>query len=93
MNRRYLDGLDRAILQAILSLGEDAYGVPIMKVIQAAGKNIGVGTLYVALSRLEREGYIIGREVHGDYPERGGRPRMYYTPAIDLVKVLSEEKP
>ena len=70
--------LEEAILIAIWSLRENAYGVSINKwVSQSTRKNYTMGALYFALDRLFRNGYVnkIARNVA---QEKGGRSRTYY---------------
>ena len=70
--------LEEAILIAIWSLREDAYGISINKwVSQSTRKNYTMGALYFALDRLFRNGYVnkIARNVA---QEKGGRNRTYY---------------
>lgn len=70
--------LEEAILIAIWSLQEDAYGISVnLWVSQITGKNYTMGALYFALDRLFRNGYVnkITRNVSQD---KGGRSRTYY---------------
>lgn len=70
--------LEEAILIAVWSLREDAYGISINKwVSQSTRKNYTMGALYFALDRLFRNGYVnkIARNVA---QEKGGRSRTYY---------------
>ncbi len=70
--------LEEAILIAIWSLEENAYGISVTKrVSQIIGKNYTMGALYFALDRLFRNGYVnkIARNVS---QEKGGRSRTYY---------------
>lgn len=71
--------LEEAILIAIWSLSENAYGISINRwVSQIIGKNYTMGALYFALDRLFRNGYVnkIARNVS---QEKGGRSRTYYS--------------
>lgn len=67
------------MLLAVLRLGEDAYAVPIRGQIEGrAGRAVARGALYTTLDRLEQKALLRSRL--GDaLPERGGRPRRYYT--------------
>ena len=70
--------LEEAILIAVWSLGENAYGISINKwVSQTIGKNYTMGALYFSLDRLFRNGHVnkIARNVS---QEKGGRSRTYY---------------
>ena len=59
------------ILSFLSEQEEARYGLEI-----ARGANVGVGRLYPALARLERDGYIIGE--WGEPPKRGMRRRRKY---------------
>ncbi len=65
-------------LLAILRLGDDAYGVPIMRAIEDAGRpGVMRAAVYAALDRLQRKGLVRSRT--GDpTPERGGRAKRYF---------------
>ena len=68
-----------ALLQALIS-GE-GYGLELIERVRLRTKGkviIGQGSLYPALRELEEEGLL--RSWDGEpRPERGGRPRRYYT--------------
>ncbi len=69
--------LEELILLAVQHLGDDAYGVPIGDAVEAAGRNIAVGTLYITIDRLEKKGLLEGRQSEAT-PERGGKSRRYF---------------
>jgi PadR family transcriptional regulator PadR len=81
--RSYLGEMELMVLLAVVRLGDDAYGVPISKELLAlAGREIALGSIYAALDRIERKGFVAS--VLGDpTPERGGRAKRYFrvTPA------------
>ena len=70
--------LEEAILIAIWSLEENAYGITVNKwVSKATGKNYTMGALYFALDRLFRSGYV--NKIAKIVPQnKGGRSRTYY---------------
>jgi len=70
---------ETAVLLAILSLRDNAYGVTIRAVMsRSMQKKISYGTLYSYLDQLSRKGYIT--KTDGDpTPERGGRRKIFYT--------------
>ena len=80
---KHLGELEQMIVAAVLRLGDEAYGVPIIEPIEAlTGREIRSGALSVTLDRMERKGLL--RSHLGDASEgRGGRPRRYVavTPA------------
>ncbi len=63
---------------AVIRLGDNAYGVPISKVIQeSTSRDVLVGSVYAALERLEEKGFV-GSEVGEPTAERGGRAKRYF---------------
>lgn len=80
--RQFLGPLEEAVLQAILKIGSDAYGVSIAETIESVtGKRISTGALYTTLYRLEEKGLISSR-VGESTPERGGRAKKYFSVEI-----------
>jgi PadR family transcriptional regulator, regulatory protein PadR len=81
--RTYLGELELMVLIAVVRLGGDAYGVPISKeLLNLAGREVALGSIYAALDRIERKGFATS--LLGDpTPERGGRSKRYFrvTPA------------
>jgi hypothetical protein len=59
MGRESLGEFEKVVLLAILQLGGESYGAPILDEIERrAGQTPSSGTLYVALRRLERRGLL-----------------------------------
>jgi DNA-binding PadR family transcriptional regulator len=79
MKETYLGEFEHLVLLAVLRLGEEAYAVPIRETIAThSGRSVARGALYTTLDRLEQKRLL--RSTMGDaLPERGGRPRRYYT--------------
>jgi PadR family transcriptional regulator, regulatory protein PadR len=74
----YIGEFEELVLLAILSQGDNAYGVPIRQALEkATGRSISIGSLYTTLSRLEEKG-LIGSRSGEPTPERGGRAKRYY---------------
>lgn len=74
-----LGQFEQLVLTAVLTLGDEAYGVPIHEKITelAGGRPPHLGSTYVTLDRLEQKGLVRSRVV--DRPQEGpGRPRRYY---------------
>jgi DNA-binding PadR family transcriptional regulator len=67
------------VLLALLREGDEAYGVPIARVIeQSTGKRVILASVYNTLERLEQKGLV--RSVKGEpTPERGGRAKRYFS--------------
>ena len=54
-----LSDLEVLALAAVLHLGRDAYGVSIREDIkERTGRSVSIGSLYKAIHRLERRGYV-----------------------------------
>lgn len=74
----YIGEFEELVLLAILSQGDDAYGVTIRQALEeATERSITIGSLYTTLSRLEEKGFVeswIGEPT----AERGGRAKKHY---------------
>ena len=66
------------ILLAILRVGDDAYGVPIAREIEATGRRtVLLGAVYAALERLQDMG-LVSSSVGDPTPERGGKAKRFF---------------
>ena len=85
-----LGEFEQLVLLAVLRLKEDAYAVPIRQEIEDRTKRSAArGAVYITLDRLEEKGYLKSRLGEGS-PERGGRPRRYYTVSTAGVRALEQ---
>src|SRR6476646_6391344 len=77
-HRDYLGSFELMVLLAVLSLDNEAYGVPITQELEAeAGREVAVASVYAALQRLEDKGLV--RSWFGEpTPERGGRAKKFF---------------
>ncbi len=76
--RADLGEFELMVILALLRLGENAYGVPIAREIEKSiGREVGIGSVYAALERLERKG-LVSSNVGEPTPERGGRAKRYF---------------
>lgn len=76
--RSQLGEFELIVLLALLRVGENAYGVPIARVIEEiTGREAGVGSVYAALERLEQKG-MLSSSLGDPTPERGGRAKRYF---------------
>lgn len=76
--RDYLGNFELMVLLALLRLGEDAYGVPILREIEErGGREAALGSVYATLGRLEEKG-LVSSELGEPTPERGGRAKRYF---------------
>ena len=78
MAKEYLGNLELMVLLSLIRVGDNAYGVPISHEIeQRTGRDVALGSVYAALDRLERKGFVTS--TLGDpTPERGGRAKRYF---------------
>ena len=86
MAKSTLGELEELVLLAILRVGQDAYGVPIIEELaERAGRRVAPAAVYVTLRRLEGAG-LIGSRLED--PARG-KPRRFVrlTPrALELLR-------
>jgi DNA-binding PadR family transcriptional regulator len=88
----HLGDLEQIVLLAVLRLGDKAYTVPILEEIEAqSGRKVARGALYTALDRLETKGCLRSR-LGDPLPERGGRPRRYFTVTPAAVRALKDSR-
>jgi len=74
----YIGEFEELVLLAILSQGENAYGVTIHEALEeATHRSITIGSLYTTLSRLEEKG-LVESWVGEPTAERGGRAKKHY---------------
>ena len=70
---------DLMILLALMRLGDDAYGVPIGREVEAAvGRPVALASVYATLDRLVERG-LVETELGDPTPERGGRAKKYFS--------------
>jgi len=78
MPREGLGDIEHFVLVALLRLGGEAYGVPILEEITArTGRAVARPAVYIALRRLESKGFLRSRLGEAT-AERGGRARRYF---------------
>ena len=76
--RSCLGEFELMILLALIRLGDEAYGVPISKeLLNTAGREVALGSVYAALDRLEKKELVSSR-LGDPTPERGGRAKRYF---------------
>jgi DNA-binding PadR family transcriptional regulator len=74
----YIGEFEELVLLAILSQGDNAYGVTIRQALEeATARTITIGSLYTTLSRLEDKG-LVQSWVGEPTAERGGRAKKHY---------------
>ncbi len=75
----FLGEFEHIVLLTVARLGDTAYGVAIRQEIEDhTGRPVAIGSVYAALDRMERKGYL-GSDVGDPTPVRGGRAKRFYT--------------
>ena len=84
--------MEHLVLLAILRLGKDAYGIPILdEVCERIGRDVSRATVYVALKRLEQKGLVASR-LGESTPERGGRAKRFFKIRPSGMKALRDSR-
>ena len=92
MARTDLGDMEHLVLLAILRLGRDAYGIPILDEVSArSGRDVSRATVYVALKRLEQKGLVTSR-LGDSTPERGGRAKRFFKLRPSGLKALRDSR-
>jgi PadR family transcriptional regulator PadR len=87
-----LGDIEHLVLLAILRLGTEAYGIPILdEVCARSGREVSRATVYVALKRLEQKGLITSR-LGESTPERGGRAKRFFKLKASGLKALRDSR-
>lgn len=74
-----LGELEQLVMLTLLHLGQEGFGAAVQREIaDRTGREVTLGAIYTALSRLEEKGYVESR-VGDPLPQRGGRRRRHYT--------------
>ena len=74
----FLGEFEQVVLLAVARLKHEAYGMAIRQVIEdRTGHDVAIGSVYSALDRMERKGFL-SSELGDPTPERGGRAKRYY---------------
>ena len=87
-----LGDLEEIALLVVIALGDAAYGVAVQQRIEAdARRRIALGSVYAALDRLERRGYL--RSAFGEATaQRGGRRKRIFEATPAGVRALRDLK-
>lgn len=87
-----LGEFEQVVLLALARLGQDAYGMAIRNEIeQRTARDVTIGSLYSALDRLERKGYV-SSSLGDPTPARGGRAKRFYCLEVPGVHALNRSK-
>ena len=75
----FLGELEMVLLLTVARLeGREAHGMAIRREIEVrTGQDVAIGSVYSALDRLQRKGFV-SSELGAPTPERGGRAKRHY---------------
>ena len=87
-NREYPGEFEQVVLLAVARLEDEAYGMTIrQEIADRAGRDVGIGSVYSALDRMESKGFI-SSNLGEPTPERGGKAKRFYRLERDGVLAL-----
>jgi PadR family transcriptional regulator PadR len=91
-DRGYLGEFELMLLLAVIHLGDEAYGVPISRELEAhRGRTVSVGSVYAALERLETKG-LVTSSLGDPTPERGGKAKRYFRITKEGLRQVQETR-
>jgi DNA-binding PadR family transcriptional regulator len=91
-SRSYLGEFELMLLLAVVHLGDEAYGVPISRELEAhRGRDVSLGSVYAALERLEAKG-LVSSTVGDPTPERGGKAKRYFRITKEGLRQVHETR-
>ncbi len=91
-DRSYLGEFELMLLLTVVQLGDDAYGVPISRELEAnRGRAVSLGSVYAALERLEAKG-LVESSLGDPTPERGGKAKRYFRVTREGLRQVHETR-
>lgn len=91
-DRSFLGEFELMILLAVIHLGEEAYGVPISRELEAQrGRDVSVGSVYAALERMEGKG-LVSSSLGDPTPERGGKAKRFFRITKEGLRQVHETR-
>jgi DNA-binding PadR family transcriptional regulator len=91
-DRSYLGEFELMLLLAVIHLGDEAYGVPITRELEAhRGRGVAIGSVYAALERLEAKG-LVASSLGDPTPERGGKAKRYFRITKEGLRQVHETR-
>lgn len=94
MSRESLGEFEQRVLLAMLHLGGSAYSAPIVLELESrAGRDVAPASVYIALRRMERRGFVAS-ELEQPEPHTGGRGKRIFKVlpvAIDKLREARRE--
>jgi len=92
MGRDFLGGFELLVLSALIKLGDGTYGVPVATEIESSsGRPVAIGSLYLALKRLE-EKKLIASYRGEPTPVRGGRARTHFKVTAKGIRAVADAR-
>lgn len=92
MGRDALGEVEQLVLLAILRLGDEAYGVPIVEEILArTGRDVSRAAVYIALRRLRQKG-LVSSWMADPEPVPGGKAKRYFRVEPEGIERLAEAR-
>jgi len=92
MSRESLGEVEQLVLLAILRLGDEAYGVPIVEeILERTGRDVARAAVYLALRRLRQKGLVSSRLADPE-PVPGGKAKRYFRVEPDGIERLAEAR-
>lgn len=92
MSEETLGEIEELVLLAILRLGDDAYGVPIIREIEErADREVAPAAVYVALRRLRRK-ELVDSWMSDPEPVQGGKARRYHSVSPEGLDRLARSR-
>jgi PadR family transcriptional regulator PadR len=83
-----LGEMEHLVLLVIVRLGDEAYGMRISEELtERLGRDVAIGSVYAALDRLEKRGYVRSR-IGEPTPQRGGRAKRYFAAERQGIEAL-----
>jgi len=74
----FLGEFEQIVLLTVARLRTEAYGMAIRQEIEdRIGRSVAIGSVYAALDRMERKGFM-SSDVGDPTPVRGGRAKRFY---------------
>lgn len=89
--REYLGQLELMVLLSVARpFSQEAYGVSISHhIARSSGRQVALGSVYAALERLERKGFVVS-SLGEPRVERGGKARTYFRATHAGIKEARE---
>jgi len=90
--KRLLTDFELMAMLAVLRVRDEAYGVPIARELEAAGRRVTLGAVYLALDRLEGQG-LLASTLGDATAQRGGRAKRYFrVTAVGLRAIRATQR-